>query len=149
MFCLGHERYGVEPRFARAVLRLRTITALPHAPPFVLGLIHARGEIVTLVDLGAFLRLRDRGLSDRNRAVLLTAAAGTLALAADEIVGAMPVRTADLKPPPATLAGLRADYLKGVTPDSLAVLDAGRLIEDCCRTIRGDVRKTSATVSIA
>jgi len=49
---------------------------------------------------------------------------------ADDIVGMRTIALKDLQLSLPTLTGLRADYLKGVTPDRLVVLEGEKLLTD-------------------
>jgi hypothetical protein len=49
---------------------------------------------------------------------------------ADVVPGARQVRRVELQTAIATFTGIRQDYLLGVAPDGLAVLDAQRLLRD-------------------
>ena len=54
---LGAERYAVETRHLRAVQWASGITPVPWTPPFVVGIVSVRGEIVTLLDLALMIGL--------------------------------------------------------------------------------------------
>ena len=53
-FLLAYERYAMELDHVREVFPLKEITPLPGTPPFVLGIINVRGQIVSVVDLKKF-----------------------------------------------------------------------------------------------
>jgi purine-binding chemotaxis protein CheW len=59
VFRLGERSYGIELAAVREILRPRAATRLPGAPAEVVGLINVRGAIVTVIDLGVALRVRD------------------------------------------------------------------------------------------
>jgi purine-binding chemotaxis protein CheW len=56
-FVLAQERYAIETAWVREVVPLRDLTPLPGLPAFVLGIIHLRGQIVSLLDLRKFFEL--------------------------------------------------------------------------------------------
>src|SRR5262249_53998132 len=49
-FRLAHESYGIASSYVREVYPLRELTPLPGTPPFVLGIINVRGEILSVLD---------------------------------------------------------------------------------------------------
>jgi purine-binding chemotaxis protein CheW len=59
VFRLGDRTYGIDLDAVREILRPRPASRLPGAPPAVIGLINVRGAIVTVIDLGVALGLRD------------------------------------------------------------------------------------------
>lgn len=128
VFTLGPENYAVESGYVREVYPLNSLTPLPGAPPFVLGLTNLRGEILSIVDVHAFFELPNQGLTDRSRVIVLRSHRMEFGILADSVAGTRRLSADDLHPPLPTLTGIREEYLKGVTGERLIVLDAGRLL---------------------
>lgn len=129
-FLLAGECYALETRWVREVYPLREITPLPGTPDFVLGVIHVRGRIVSVLDLRRFFELPAQGLSDLNKVIVLAAGAMEFGILADVILGVRRIAREEVQPPLPTLSGVRADYLMGVTRQRQVVLDGGRLLAD-------------------
>ena len=45
---------GLSPDFVREVYPLKDYTPLPCTPPFVLGLVNVRGQIISVIDIKKF-----------------------------------------------------------------------------------------------
>ena len=129
-FSLAGETYGVETCHVREVCQLKDLTAVPCTPPFVVGVMNLRGQILAIVDLREFFQLPARGLTDLNRVIVLRGGDNELGLLADSIDGLRSVRASDLQEGLPTLTGIRERFLKGVTGRMLAVLDDDRLLGD-------------------
>jgi purine-binding chemotaxis protein CheW len=129
-FQLAAEHYGIESVFVREVYPLKQLTPVPCTPPFVMGIINVRGQIVTVVDLKRFFDLPQQGLGDLNKVLILHAPGMALGLLADAIIGLRQVPAAGLQPTLATLTDARANYLRGITADRLVVLDTARILAD-------------------
>lgn len=129
-FSLAGERYALESRFVGDVQPLRNLTPLPCTPAFVLGLVNLRGRIVPVLDLKRFFELPQRGLTNLDRVILVQGNGLELGLLADTIVGIRGVQADRLGPSLATLHGIRADYLQGVSAEGLIVLDLPRILAD-------------------
>jgi purine-binding chemotaxis protein CheW len=129
-FLMAYERYAIETAWVREVIALRELTRLPGTPPFVSGIVSVRGRIVSVVDLKAFFDLPDKGLPDLNRVLVMSDGQMEFGLLVDAVSGVRALRLSDIQAPPATLTGVRRDYLRGVTSDRLAVLDASRVVAD-------------------
>ncbi|MBI2306076.1 MAG: purine-binding chemotaxis protein CheW [Rhodocyclales bacterium] len=129
-FILSGERYGLEFAFVREVFPLNELTVLPATPPFVLGIVNVRGEIVSVVDLRKFFELPEARLSDLNKVVILHSPEMCFGVLADTVTGVRSLPRGELQPPLPTLTGVREDYLLGVTGEPLVVLDAARLLAD-------------------
>jgi purine-binding chemotaxis protein CheW len=129
-FQMGYERYALEITSVQEVLALRDLTPLPGAPRFVAGIVNVRGRIVSVVDLKAFFDLPAKGLPDLNRVMVISDGRMEFGLLVDSVTGTKQVLLAELQPPLATMNGVRAHYLRGITADRLAVLDAGHIAGD-------------------
>jgi purine-binding chemotaxis protein CheW len=129
-FLLAYERYAIESRFVREIYPLRDFTPLPCTPPFVLGLINVRGQIVSIIDVKKFFDLPEKGLADLNKVIVVETERMELGILADAVLGVQRVAVQDLQPSLPTLTGIRAQYLRGVTKDSLVVLDVEKILSD-------------------
>jgi len=141
-FLLAQERYGIETRHIREVYPLKELTPLPSTPPFVLGVVNARGRIVPVVDIKTIFGLPDRGLTDLNKLIIVRANGVELGLVADTIVGVQRVPLHDIQPSLPTLSGIRAEYLKGVTKERKVIIDAEKVLLDEKLLVHGDMEIT-------
>lgn len=129
-FVLAEEHYAIESQHVRDVYPLDQLTPLPCTPPFVLGIVSLRGEILSVIDIKKFFDLPDKGLTDLNKVIVLESENMRFGILADAIVGVHRISATDIQPPLPTLTGIRADYLRGVTAGRTVVLDADRLLAD-------------------
>jgi purine-binding chemotaxis protein CheW len=129
-FLLGQEKYGVESCYVREVCPLNELTPLPGTPPFVLGIVNVRGQVLSVIDIRKLFDLPQKGVGDLDRIIVLQHGGMELGILGNSIIGVVQVPTDELQPSLPTLTGLRGEYLKGVTPDRMAVLDAARLLSD-------------------
>jgi purine-binding chemotaxis protein CheW len=129
-FLLGHEHYGIETSFVREVHPLREMTPLPCTPSFVLGIINLRGEILSVVDIRKFFDIEPQGLVELNKVIVLRCATMEFGILADSVLGVRSIAVSGVQASLATITGMRADYLKGVTAGHLVLLDAGKMLTD-------------------
>jgi purine-binding chemotaxis protein CheW len=129
-FRLADETYGIETSFVRETLPLKELTPLPGTPPFVLGLINIRGRILSVLDLKQFFALPDKGLTDLNKVILLHDGEMEFGILADAIIGVRSIPLAEIQPPLATLTGVRAEYLQGISRKRTVILDGATLLHD-------------------
>ena len=129
-FALSREKYGIESRYVREVCPLKRFAPVPCTPPFVLGIMNVRGEICSIVDIRKFFDLTEIGLGDLNRVIIISSGETEFGILADSVAGIGSVWTGQISPPPPTFTGLRREYLKGLTADGTAILDAGRILSD-------------------
>ncbi len=101
-FRLGSVLLGLPAEYVREICDRPEVSAIPLAPPYILGVMSLRGEAVALLDLHAFLEIpEDRGVSDGSRpppVIVVTADGMTVALTADRVLGVKSVALRDLGP---------------------------------------------------
>lgn len=129
-FVVAQERYAFESRHVRTVHPLEQLTPIPCTPPFVLGIVSLRGEIISIVDIKKFFDLPEQGLTDLNKVIVLASEGMQFGVLADAIVGVRRIAGKDIQASLPTLTGIREDYLLGVTPGRTTLLDAERLLMD-------------------
>lgn len=130
VFTLARERYALEARLVREIVRFAEFTPVPGAADFLVGVTNLRGEILPVIDLRRFFALPAQGLTDQARVLVLghdRKDLGVLADAADQMVD---LHVDELRAPPAAHPGPGRDVIRGVTREALIVLDGDRLLRD-------------------
>ena len=135
VFHLGDERYALETRHVRRVVRLHEPTPLPGAPEFVAGIVNLRGEILTVFDLRLLLGLASpeataAAAADTGFLIVLGTEAEELGIIADSAREVRSIRRDAVLAPSAALDGPGRSWLLGVTDDALSVLDGAALLDD-------------------
>jgi len=127
-FTLAYERYAVETQYVNQVAMLEQLIPLPCTPDFVLGIVNLRGAILPVLDLKNFFELPVKGLTDLNKIIVLQSEKILFGILADEIVGVRNILLREVQSSLPTLTGIRKDYLRGVTPERVTLLDAEKLL---------------------
>lgn len=129
-FLLASERYAVESEYVREVCPLKNLTPLPLTPLFVMGIINVRGQILSVIDIKKFYDLPEKGITDLNKVIIVHNDDMEFGILADAVTGFRSIPMADIQPPLPTLTDIRADYLKGVTKESMVILDLKKMLSD-------------------
>lgn len=131
VFRLGAERYALPTALIREVVRSPRVARLPGAPGFLVGIGNVRGEVVDVLDLRALLgAARAEPDPALERLLLLGADRTELALRVDEVLALEAVEPAELRPAPDSPARLRPEYVRGLTPDGVALLEGAAILQD-------------------
>ncbi len=144
IFWLGKERYGLEVSNVREIFPVQQLTPVPRTPNFVAGVFSARGRIISIIDLRAFLGLAGAagngtgkpGMSQAKIIVAtntdLTSATAQMevGLLVEEVTDVVTIFKKDIEPPLISHTGAHSDYLRGVTADMLVVLNLNALLND-------------------
>ncbi len=129
-FLLSQERYGFESQYIREAYPLENFNPIPCTPAFVLGVINVRGQILSIIDMGRFFDLPQKGITENNRVIILRSDDMEFGILADEISGVRMIPVSEIQQSLPTLTGIRAEYLKGVTNDRVTILDAKKILTD-------------------
>jgi purine-binding chemotaxis protein CheW len=129
VFSLGEERYGIETASVVEVVPDRGLTLMPCVPDFIIGVIHHRGHILPVLDLRRLLGFEGRPVGETGRVVALEVGEMSFGIFADAVTGVVQAPGEELAPPPLSDGGGRA-FLRGMTRDGVAVLDAEALAAD-------------------
>ena len=138
-FRLALERYAIERGHVREVYPLKDLTPVPCTPPFVVGIINVRGQILPVIDLKKFFDLPDSGITDLHAVIIVHGSDVELGILADAIMGIRSIPFITIQPSLPTLTGIRATYLKGVTDDHAVILDVPRILADPRITVDEEV----------
>jgi len=137
-FHLGTEYLGVPTEMVREIqlLRAHRWSRVPCAPSFIVGIVNLRGRIYSLMDLAAYWGLPSRPVSENSHILLVKGVNSSdnkeieLTLLTDDCSEVRLITIDELSPPPSTISAKVQDYLRGVTPDMMLVIDLESLLSD-------------------
>ncbi len=113
-FFLGDAAFGIDTEQVQEVVRVGDITAVHHAPRFVLGVMNLRGRIVTVIDLGIKLDLNETEIGPESRIFIVEWQSEQVGLLVDRVADALALDRSDIKPPPENVRSLQGHQFKGV-----------------------------------
>jgi purine-binding chemotaxis protein CheW len=113
-FLLGEAAFGIDAQQVQEVARLGDLTAVHHAPPYVVGIRNLRGRIVTVIDLRTRLGLGHVTGAHDNRILIVDYQGEPIGLLVDSVADAVSVNASALTPPPPNLHGVQSKNLRGI-----------------------------------
>lgn len=140
-FRLANEKHAVESAYVREVLPLKELAAIPCTPPYVLGVINVRGQILSVIDLRVFFELTREAATRATRIIVLRLNEMELGIAADAVAGARSIPLDRVHAGLPTLTGIRETYLRGVAGEDLVILDAAKLLADKSLVVNEEVEE--------
>lgn len=129
-FQLAHEKYAIESNYISEVYPLKELTPLPCTPKFVAGIINVRGKIISVIDIKKFFDLPEKGITDLNKVIIIHNVLMEFGILADAVLGASQIPLLDIQISLPMLTGICTEYLRGVTPEQLVILDAEKILSD-------------------
>jgi purine-binding chemotaxis protein CheW len=129
-YSLGKEKYGIEASCIREVCALGDLTPLPSTPPFILGIINVRGQILAVVDMKKIFNLPAQKLTDLTKILIIDIHPATFGVLVDEVLGMRFIAPSELQPTRTLATEVHTDYVKEVTSDRLIILDLVKMVAD-------------------
>ncbi|HTW46536.1 MAG TPA: chemotaxis protein CheW [Acidobacteriaceae bacterium] len=108
---VGETMYGIPIAHVLEILGKPATQPVPLAPPFVGGLVHYRGEVLTAVSLRRLLDMEPAAA--REDVLVFESPDGPFGLFVDSVGEVLNISTAEHEPNPATLEGRRQTLFAG------------------------------------
>src|SRR5690606_23621322 len=106
------------------------LSILPGTPPFVIGVISIRGEIVSVLDIKSFFDIPDSEANTRKKVIIITSDEMEFGILADSVTGEKLINMEDIQKDIPTFTGVRAEYSIGVSPDRTIILNGLKILND-------------------
>lgn len=127
-FILSPEHYAFDISNVKEVLTLRDLTPIPGTPGYVMGIVNFRGSILSVINLKVLFGIREKGLTELNKIIVLRNEQMEFGVLADAIAGTRILGRSELAPPPLTIGEADGVYISGTTAEGLILLDAGKML---------------------
>ena len=132
-FRLGNETYGINVMQVQEVLRYTEIAPVPGAPPYVLGIINLRGNVVTVIDTRHRFGLNPEEVSDNTRIVIIEAEKHVVGILVDAVAEVVYLRLSEIETAPNVGNEDSARFIQGVCNKNnqlLILVDLDKLLTD-------------------
>ena len=113
-FYVGNILLGIEITQVDEINRHLEITAVPHAPEIVDGVLNLRGEVVTVVDLRMVLGLPPLEINRATRIVVVRSKGEQIGLRVDRVADVVQIPADMLDPVPPNLDSMDGRLFEGV-----------------------------------
>ncbi|WP_114287247.1 chemotaxis protein CheW [Candidatus Halocynthiibacter alkanivorans] len=132
-FLVGGQDYSVDIMSVREIRGSAKATSLPHAPPFVRGVINLRGTVLPLIDLAARLGLETGQDTDRNVIIVVDLGERTVGLMVDAVSDILAIPEEDMQAPPDMAADETHNFVSALTivdGRMIRILDLNAIMPD-------------------
>lgn len=83
---LGMEQYGIDIKYIDNIIRMQSITRVPHVESYIKGVINVRGEVIPVINLRLKMNLEEiEDTKDTRIIILKLEHYGTLGFIVDEV----------------------------------------------------------------
>ncbi|RDH87213.1 MAG: chemotaxis protein CheW [endosymbiont of Escarpia spicata] len=132
-FRLKDESYGINVMKVQEVLRVTEIAPVPGAPPFVLGIINLRGNVVTVIDTRSRFGLPSAELDDSSRIVIIESEKQVVGILVDAVAEVVELNQDEVDAAPNVGNDESSRYIQGVATREnglLILVDLNKLLTD-------------------
>jgi purine-binding chemotaxis protein CheW len=132
-FKLAGETYGINVMQVQEVLRYSEIAPVPGAPPYVLGIINLRGNVVTVIDTRHRFGLSSGELTDNTRIVIIEADNHVVGILVDSVAEVVYLRQSEMETAPNVGNDESAKFIQGVchkNDELLILVELDKLLTD-------------------
>lgn len=113
-FKLANEEYAIDIRCIQEVVKPSKITRIPQMPPFLLGVINNRGNIIPVFDLRKKIHLADQAFNSDTRFLVATVEHVTISLVVDRVLDNVKFDMDKVDPAPQVKMSMDHDHIHGL-----------------------------------
>lgn len=131
-FGLAGESFAIPAGAVLEVLRVTTITRVPHAPYTVRGIVNMRGRVLPVVDLRLRLGLPRAEPGPKSRIMVMPSRGRLIGLLVDSVHEVTRLRKRAIEAPPPDVMTEQSEYIVGVYhlgADLVILLDVERILQ--------------------
>lgn len=114
LFRLERETYAIPSSSVREIIRHRTFTPVPGAPPTLPGIISQRGAILPIVEIRTILGLPEDELTRSARMVIVQHSEIDMVLLVEQVFDLVSLEAQTVEAPPSALDPARARFIQGI-----------------------------------
>jgi purine-binding chemotaxis protein CheW len=125
----GQERYGISVEDALMVQPLDHFTIVSRTPPFLPGIVHWRGTVLSLLDLGRLFGIPATGLADVHFYVVVESAGRRVGVVAHEIEEVYSVPQQSIATAPSLPVNMLPEWVVGVHDNQRLLLNMKMILQ--------------------
>jgi purine-binding chemotaxis protein CheW len=117
-FHLGAEEYGIQVTKVREIMGIQQVTAVPHTPSYVKGVINLRGRVIPVLDLRRKLDLPDVEYTQSTCIIVVQLEVESnpvlTGVVVDGVSEVLTIANSDVEPPPDFGGAVAVQHLLGI-----------------------------------
>ena len=133
IFRISSEWYGVEITKIKEVTNVGVITFIPSVPAHIAGIVHLRGNILSVTDLKAVFGLPEEEFNEKSRMIVIFSGALETCLLVNEVAEPVEVAVSKIDPALTTIDPDRAGYIEGeikIGKKLIGILKVEKILEN-------------------
>lgn len=131
VFELANEHYGVDIAAVESIIKMQTITVVPHAPSFVEGVTNLRGSVLPVIDLRKRFNLKTEDTTKNSRIVVISFNTVKVGMIVDAVSEVLQVSEEAIEPTPPIVTTVDSAFITGIAKLEgrlVIMLDLGKVL---------------------
>jgi purine-binding chemotaxis protein CheW len=131
VFELAKEHYGLDIAAVESIIKIQSITAVPHAPSFVEGVTNLRGTVLPVINLRSRFGLPEAEATRDTRIVVVDVDGTKVGMIVDAVTEVLRVPQEAIEPPSPLVVTSTSAFITGIAKvnEQLVILvDLGRVL---------------------
>jgi len=108
------EEYAVDIRNVQEIIKLLDITRVPHAIPFMSGVINLRGMVIPVMDIRKRFGLPDKVYGETSRIIIINWDSSLVGMLVDGVSEVIRLPIQAIEQPPSYSAKIKSDFFTGI-----------------------------------
>lgn len=133
-FYLGETLCGLDIRMVQEINDDFSITSVPLAPEFVVGILNLRGQIITVIDQSQKIGLGISKIDESSRIIIVKSTRDYVGLLVDRLAEVVTANKKQIAKPPSNVNGIQGNFFSGVVHtknnELLGLLNLDTLLSD-------------------
>ncbi|MBX7155827.1 MAG: chemotaxis protein CheW [Candidatus Kapaibacterium sp.] len=113
-FSLGSEEFGIDILSVQEINRVSSITRVPNAPKYVVGVINLRGKIIPVVDLRKRFSMPSIATTEHSRIIVVELDTRVVGFLVDSVRHVLHVPKSIIEPTPPMVGDIKSEYITGI-----------------------------------
>jgi purine-binding chemotaxis protein CheW len=114
IFELGEEFFGVNIAAVESIIKMQTITRMPHAPRFVEGVTNLRGKVLPVIDLRKRFDLPTREADKNSRIIVVSVKGMGVGMIVDGVSEVLTISDQTVERAPAIATTVDSSFIVGI-----------------------------------
>ncbi len=134
-FSLGNEDYGVGILSVREIIGVMEVTAVPHTPGYIKGVINLRGRVIPVLDLRLKFDMEQQEYNERTCIIVVEVQGQNgqvqVGMVVDSVSEVLNIADSEIEPPPALGTSSESENILGMAKiknEVKILLDVGKVV---------------------
>jgi len=108
------EEYAVDVGSVQEIIRIQEITRVPHASPYISGVINLRGQVIPVMDIRKRFNLPSTEYGETTRIIIIDSNGTLVGIIVDNVSEVIRLPIQATEAPPVGSSGINAEFFTGI-----------------------------------